>query len=153
MGSNVSIYLSDDMLALLDAEVNRRASADRLRGLSGRRVASRSSVLQQLIADGLERRAPLDEGTIRYEVVSLAKEYGAAKVSLFGSYARGEATGDSDIDLLLEKGAIRGMQVLDFQEELSRRLGRSVDVVTTAGASERFLEKIRSDEVVLYVAG
>ena len=63
------------------------------------------------------------------------------------------ATGDSDIDLLLEKGAIRGMQVLDFQEELSRRLGRSVDVVTTAGASERFLEKIRSDEVVLYVAG
>ena len=44
------------------------------------------------------------------------------------------------------------MQVLDFQDELARRLNRAVDVVTTAGASERFLKKIRQDEVVLYEA-
>ena len=81
-----------------------------------------------------------------------AEEYGAAKVSLFGSHARGEADESSDVDILLEKGAIKGMRVLDFQDELEQRLGRSVDVVTTAGASQRFLARIKPDEVVLYEA-
>ena len=87
---------------------------------------------------------------IQRAVVSLAQEYGARYVSLFGSYARGEADAQSDVDLLLDKGAVRGMRVLDFQDELARRLGRNVDVVTTAGASERFLAKIRQDEMTLY---
>ena len=152
MGANVSIYLSDDALRKLDAAVARQAAADRAQGLSGRKVASMSSVLQRMIDQGLEGEAPLDNATISYHVVSLAEQYGAKKVSLFGSYARGEATADSDIDILLDKGAIRGMQVLDFQQELSDRLGKPVDIVTTAGASERFLEKIHADEVVLYEA-
>ena len=45
--------------------------------------------------------------------------------------------------LMLDKGNIRGMAVLDFQEELSARLNRPVDVVTTAGASKRFPESNR----------
>ena len=153
MGSNVSVYLSDSALAKLDAAVARQAAADRSHGLSGRKVASRSSVLEQLIQDGLDADAVLDRATIRYYVVSLGKEYGAGKVSLFGSYARGDATPESDVDLLVEKGGMRGMQVLDFQDDLARALGKQVDIVTTAGASERFLGKIRPDEVVLYEAG
>ena len=152
MGSNISVYLSDEALRKLDAAVARQAAADRASGKKGRGIASRSSVLQSLIEEGLKHEAPLDRATISYYVVSLAKEYGAAKVSLFGSYATGEACADSDVDLLLEKGEIRGMRVLDFQEELSEKLGRPVDVVTTAGASPRFLDKIRKDEVVLYEA-
>lgn len=152
MGSNISVYLSDDTLRKLDAAVARQAAADRACGKKGRDVASRSSVLQSLIDEGLQQDAPLDRATISYYVVALAKEYGAEKVSLFGSYATGEARADSDVDILLEKGKIRGMRVLDFQEELAERLGRPVDVVTTAGASPRFLEKIRKDEVVLYEA-
>lgn len=87
---------------------------------------------------------------IKSTVSSLAEDYGAEKVSLFGSFARNEATEGSDVDILLEKGKIKGLQVLDFQEELSRRIGRKVDVVTTAGASERFLSKIHQEEIVLY---
>lgn len=95
---------------------------------------------------------PLALSVIEGVVVNLAKRYGAKKVSLFGSYARGEADGASDVDILLDKGDIKGLRVLDFQDELSEKLGRSVDVVTTAGASERFLSRIRKDEVVLYEA-
>ena len=137
MSGAVSVYLRDDVLRMLDAEVARRAAQERAQGLSGRQVTNRSKLVEE----------------IQYAVVSLAQEYGAQRVSLFGSYARGEADAESDVDLLLEKGAIHGMQVLDFQDELARRLGRNVDVVTTAGASERFLAKIRQDEVTLYEAG
>lgn len=152
MGANISIYLSDEALAQLDAAVAKRASQDREQGLSGRKVASRSSVVERLIRGNLGDNAPLPMKTIEYYAVSLGREYGAKKVSLFGSYARGEATAESDVDILLDKGAIRGMQVLDFQEDLASKLGRPVDVVTTAGASERFLQRIRQDEVVLYEA-
>ena len=152
MGSNVSVYLSDKALAKLDSAVAKLAAEDRSHGLSGRQVANRSSVLERLICESLEGEAVLDRATIQYYVTSLGKEYGVAKASLFGSYARGDATPDSDVDLLIEKGALRGMQVLDFQEDLSKALGKSVDIVTTAGASERFLDKIRADEVVLYEA-
>lgn len=91
-----------------------------------------------------------NQAQIRYAVVSLAEEYGAGKVSLFGSYARGEQTPTSDVDILLEKGNIKGMQVLDFQEDLAQALGRPVDVVTTAGASPRFLAKVAKDSITLF---
>ncbi len=98
------------------------------------------------------RKVRLGIEDIQYFVVPLAKEYGAAKVSLFGSYARGEENETSDVDILLEKGRIKGMQVLDFQDKLAQRLGKRVDVVTTDGASIRLLERIARDEVVLYEA-
>ena len=151
MGENISVYLGDAALRKLDGAVARQAAEDRAKGLTGRKVASRSSVIQRLIDEGIDE-STLDRATITSHVVSLAEKYGAEKVSLFGSYARGEATSASDVDLLLEKGSIRGMQVLDFQDELAERLGRPVDVVTTAGASERFLEKVSNEAVVLYAA-
>ena len=152
MAGTISLYLRDDTLRKLDAEVARAAAKDRARGLSGRQVTNRSKLVERIIKQYVGAAEMLSQEDIRYHVVSLSEQYGAAKVSLFGSYARGEANEDSDIDILLEKGDIKGLQVLDFQEDLARRLDRPVDVVTTAGASERFLAKIRQDEVVLYEA-
>ena len=152
MAGTISLYLRDDTLRKLDAEVARAAAKDRARGLSGRQVTNRSKLVERIIEQYVGAAEMLSQEDIRYHVVSLSEQYGAAKVSLFGSYARGEANEDSDIDILLEKVDIKGLQVLDFQEDLARRLDRPVDVVTTAGASERFLAKIRQDEVVLYEA-
>ncbi|WP_165045876.1 MULTISPECIES: nucleotidyltransferase family protein [unclassified Adlercreutzia] len=152
MAQPISIYLSDDTLVKLDELVRERAEQDRCQGLEGRQVTNRSKLIGRLIDERFGERPRLATETIRYAVVDLARQYGAAKVSLFGSYARGEARPDSDVDILLEKGAIKGMQVLDFQEDLSRVLGRPVDVVTTAGASKRFLERIKPDAIVLYEA-
>lgn len=152
MAKAVSIYLSEHVLRRLDAEVERLASEDRARGLSGRKVTNRSQLIERIVEEHLGEQSGLSIEEIRCAVVPIAQQYGAAKVSLFGSYARNEADESSDIDILLDKGSIKGMQVLDFQEELARQLQKPVDVVTTSGASERFLRKIHGDEVTLYEA-
>lgn len=109
-------------------------------------------MITNLIFDYEQSSDKLNISTIEYHVRDIAKKYGAKKVSLFGSFARGEETLDSDIDLLIEKGDIKGMQVIDFQEDLQKALNRKVDVVTTAGTSERFLNRISKDVIVLYEA-
>lgn len=150
MAAPISVYLQDSTLRKLDALVERQAKEDRARGLSGRQVASRSKVIDRIISEYCAGQSPLNRESIRYYVVDLAKQYGAAKVSLFGSYARGDQRADSDVDLLLEKGEIKGMEVFDFQKDLSDKLGCDVDVVTTAGASDRFLGRIAQEAIVLY---
>ena len=152
MASPISIYLSDARLSKLDEMVERQAKIDREQGLEGRQVMSRSKMISKLIDEYDVAHGLLNLSTIEYYVADLAKEYGAQKVSVFGSFARGEETPESDVDILLEKGAIKGMQVLDFQEDLARLLGRDVDIVTTAGASERFLSKIQPDAITVYEA-
>ena len=80
----------------------------------------------------------------------LAKEYGAERVYLFGSYARGEATEQSDIDLRIDKGEIRGLRFAGLLGDLEEALGNKVDLISTAGMDEQFLEAIRPDELLLY---
>ena len=44
------------------------------------------------------------------DIVSrLAQQYGAKRIYLFGSYARGDMNENSDIDLRIDKGAIQGL--------------------------------------------
>lgn len=42
--------------------------------------------------------------TIRNAVIPIGKAYGVKRIYLFGSYAKGTANENSDIDLLIEKG-------------------------------------------------
>ena len=146
----ISIYLQDATLARLDREVERQAALDRLAGKAGRAVASRSSVIQDLVEQGLSTPGIFTLQELRALIEPVARQFGAARVSLFGSYAKGCATAGSDVDVLLEKGDIQGMRVLDFQDELAKTLGRSVDVVTTEAASPRFLAAIEQDAVVVF---
>lgn len=148
----ISLYLKDEVLKMLDAKVAQQAATDRAEGARGRAITTRSSYIENMIIKSLEDPQCLTRETIEYYVISLAEEYGARKVSLFGSFARGEETEESDIDILLDKGAIKGMKVLEFQDKLAEQLGRKVDIVTTEGASKRFLDKILKDEVVIYEA-
>lgn len=67
----------------------------------------------------------------RTEILSLAEEHGARRVSVFGSVARGEAGPDSDVDLLVEVEP--GRSLLDLGgllTDLEEALGCRVEVVT-----------------------
>ncbi|MCL1816605.1 MAG: nucleotidyltransferase domain-containing protein [Clostridiales bacterium] len=88
---------------------------------------------------------------IKNIVFPIALSYGVERVSLFGSYARNEAHPDSDIDLCIDKGAIRDYFMLaGFQRELEEGLGLRVDVLTTGALSKEFLSSIKNEEVELY---
>ena len=87
---------------------------------------------------------------IKRIVENLAQQYGAERVYLFGSYARGEATEASDIDLRIDKGSVRGLQFAGLLGDLEDALGRKVDLISTNGMDEQFRQMIAPDEVLLY---
>lgn len=89
---------------------------------------------------------------IQSVVSRLGYQYGAERIYLFGSYARGDMTDASDIDLRIDKGRIRGVEMGGLLLDLEAALGVSVDLVTTGSLSERFLNAIKKDEVLLYEA-
>ena len=85
-------------------------------------------------------------------VSRLAKQYGAERIYLFGSYARGDMTDTSDIDLRIDKGSIRGFQLCGLLLDLEDSFGIPVDMVPTSSLDQRFLDTIQKDEVLLYEA-
>ena len=89
---------------------------------------------------------------IRKIVSKLAADYGAKRIYLFGSYARGDMTTDSDIDLRIDKGSIHGFQLAGLLLDLEDALGVSVDLLPTGSLDDQFLSAIRDDEVLLYEA-
>ena len=67
----------------------------------------------------------------REEVLWLAEKHGARDVRLFGSVARGEASGESDIDFLVKTNPVTTPWFpAGLIEDLQGLLGRKVEVVT-----------------------
>ena len=93
---------------------------------------------------------PLSFYRIREVVRNAARRYGLKSATLFGSYARGTATSNSDIDLCVEKGNAHGFALGGFQDEVSSELGKSVDIVSRCAASGALLRHIDEDGVLLY---
>ena len=91
---------------------------------------------------------------IKEKVVPIAKEYGVSKVALFGSMARGDSIINSDIDLLVDKGAslkMKGWNFFGFCMALEEATNKKVDVVTYRDLERSFLKKYAlAEEVIIY---
>ena len=88
---------------------------------------------------------------IKEKTIPIATNYGIKSMSLFGSYARGEADDNSDVDIYIEKGKLKSLiKYFMFVEELEKSLGCHVDVVTTGIDDKEFLDKIRKEGILLY---
>lgn len=88
---------------------------------------------------------------IKAVVEPIARKYGVERVYLFGSYARGDVTENSDVDLHVDKGSLKGMFALcGLYTEIEEALQIKVDVLTTGSMEEDFLRKIQKEEVLLY---
>ena len=67
---------------------------------------------------------------LRPQIMELARQYRARKVSVFGSLVRGEMRDDSDIDFLVEFDSdFRLTDIIRLTQHLEELIGRKVDVV------------------------
>ena len=80
---------------------------------------------------------------------SLFRTFGVSRVSLFGSFARDEARDDSDVDVLVEFNRPIGLfEFVRLRRELSQRVGREIDLVTTAALKPQLRDRILLEAVV-----
>lgn len=102
----------------------------------------------------------LDE--IAQRIRPVAEKYHLRAVYVFGSYARGEAREDSDVDLLVDDtdSGLRGLAYGGLYSDLEDALEKSIDMVT-AGALEQpvrhksdisFREAVKRERREIYAA-
>ena len=82
-------------------------------------------------------------------ICPIAESYGVDRIYVFGSYARGDADKDSDIDLFVVPGRARGMALGGLYSDLSNVLNKKVDIITNH-ADPRFIDMISKELVLVY---
>ena len=91
------------------------------------------------------------------QIVPILKPY-VRRISVFGSYVRGEETPESDIDILVQlKSADQrprlGLKFFGLQNDLGKLIGREVDLVTEEGLSPYIRPYVEREKVILYEEG
>jgi predicted nucleotidyltransferase len=84
----------------------------------------------------------------------VCERYGVASLAVFGSVARGEERGGSDVDLLyvLKPGARLGFRLFELEDELAEIFGRPVDLVARKSINRHIRERVLADARPLYAA-
>jgi len=74
------------------------------------------------------------------------------KAWLFGSFARGEETPISDVDILvvLDHSQPIGLKFFGMWSDLEQLLGRSVDLVTEGSLADFARESVEQDKILIY---
>ena len=97
---------------------------------------------------------------LKQRIAPVAEKYGLREVYLFGSYARSEATEQSDVDILIDRtgSKIRGMfEMGGLYEDLRASIGKEVDLVTTQTLEQsstqqrtpQFIQRVQAEKIRL----
>ena len=79
-------------------------------------------------------------------ILTIAQFHGASNIRVFGSFARGEAKPNSDLDLLVDMAADRSLlDTVGLIQDLQESLGRRVDVVTERALHRLLRARILSE--------
>ena len=95
---------------------------------------------------------------LREKILPVLLPWGVERIALFGSVVRGEDAPESDIDILvqlkeLDKRPPIGLKWFGLEEELSRLLGRKVDLVSAHALSPYIRPYVEQEMVILYEEG
>ena len=88
---------------------------------------------------------------VQKKVTPILIEFGVRKAILFGSIAKGTATEDSDVDLLVDSG-LQGFDFIDLGESVRMAVDRPVDIfdVTHVRKGSRVEQEIMRTGVTIY---
>ena len=86
---------------------------------------------------------------IQSRIVPILKTNGVVRAGIFGSYARGEAKKNSDIDILIEvkRKKFSLLDLAGLQMELEKNTGKKVDLLTYKSVHPYIKKYILDDEV------
>lgn len=84
---------------------------------------------------------------LRDQHAELRLRYPIQRMALFGSWARGDAREDSDIDILVEVDPSIGLRFVELGDELEKVLGRRVHLVSRRAIREEIWERIEPELV------
>jgi len=87
---------------------------------------------------------------LRQHLPELKEKYSVSYLGVFGSYVRGEQTGKSDLDVLVEFDEAPGLlKYIELEYYLSDLLGVKVDLVTRTGLKPNIGKHILNEVVSL----
>ncbi len=88
---------------------------------------------------------------IKQKIIPILNQYGIKEIYLFGSYSRGEANKDSDVDIYCDSGDINTfIDQGKLEEELENSLHKKVDLVFIGSKmDEYFKQQIDEDKIKL----
>ena len=86
---------------------------------------------------------------IKDKIRPIMAKHNIKNAYLFGSYSRGEAHNNSDVDIYCEEGDVNTLWKLSaFYDELREALGKKVDIVTIGSEIDPYLlEQIEEDKI------
>lgn len=97
-----------------------------------------------------------DHGILRKDEIALAvkkvlKHYDVKYCYLFGSYAKGKAQANSDVDLLISTG-VKGIKYYGLVEKLRNELRKRVDLLDTNQLvdNKELMENILTEGIKIY---
>jgi uncharacterized protein len=75
----------------------------------------------------------------------LTEKYGLSLLAIFGSYARGQQTDNSDVDILVDFKQPIGIEFIDLANELESLLQHKVDLVSLKGIKPVYFQNIKEE--------
>lgn len=85
---------------------------------------------------------------LKAQVREVLARHDVRRTSVFGSVARGEATAESDLDLLVEFPEGKSLfDLVRLERELEQTLGIDVDVLTFASLNWRIRDSVLSEQI------
>lgn len=86
---------------------------------------------------------------IKEMICDILKKYGIEKAYIFGSYARGEANKQSDVDIMIKKGNLKTLlQLSALAYEIEQILKKQIDIVI----EETYTKDIKYDSETIKLA-
>lgn len=83
-------------------------------------------------------------------VSKVVQEYDVKQVHLFGSYAKGEETEKSDIDLRIDMVPTDGLEFWGLWQDLEDHLGKKIDLLESNDIPDFLHDSISQYEVLIY---
>jgi len=99
----------------------------------------------------LQRKTIMTCQEIENKVVSILEKYNVKTIGIFGSYARGAQSPDSDLDVLVNFKERKSLLTLvRIEREISEAIGVKVDLLTEQSVSPYLIDRIKSEIKIIY---